>query len=895
MESPDAPPRFVYTFGIGATSTGTSTHALLGGKGASLAEMTRLGLPVPPGFTLTTEACRAFIANRGQLTAEIRAEVLAALAKLEAHMGFSLGDNEAPLLVSVRSGAAVSMPGMMDTVLNLGLNDVTVEALGNRTGNPRFAWDSYRRLIQMYSDVVMGLHGDHLEQLLERLKEKEDVISDASLSTEALRELTGIYRRRLVDLSGATFPQDPKEQLWAAIEAVFSSWNNRRAVDYRNHHRIPHDLGTAVTVQAMVFGNMGASSATGVGFTRNPNHGEPIFFGEWLPNAQGEDVVAGIRTPRPLNVESGALHVEETMEHALPEAYGELVRVKELLENHYRDVQDIEFTVQEGRLWVLQTRTGKRAPAAEVRIAVDMVDEGLITEDEAILRIRPETLEKLMHPRINPDAPRDVLAVGLGASPGAATGRVVFSAQDAVEWSGRGEAVILVRRETSPEDIHGMLKARGVLTARGGMTSHAAVVARGMSKPCIVGCRDIHVNYDDRNFSAGDRVINEGEVITIDGGEGLVMVGAVETIQPRPSAYVARIMGWADAQRRLKIRTNADTPRECAAARELGAEGVGLCRTEHMFFDKGRINTVREMILAETEAGRREALSRLLPMQREDFKGIFRAMAGFPVTIRLLDPPLHEFLTDEAEDITAMATYLGQSETKVRERYRALHEVNPMLGHRGCRLGITYPEIYEMQVRAIVEAACAVAKDGVAVEPEIMIPLVSHVRELELVRELVLTTVDNVLREVGGALKVKIGTMIELPRACMTADQIAPAADFFSFGTNDLTQTTFGISRDDCGRFLPLYVEAGILPGDPFVSVDPAVGALIEIATTRGRAANSDLHVGVCGEHGGDPASIAFFDGLGLDYVSCSPFRIPIARLAAAQAHLMQKKNVVHE
>ncbi len=890
MASPDTPTRYVFTFGLGSMDGGVSMRALLGGKGANLAEMTRLGLPVPPGFTITTEACLAFLKGGGTLSEVVRAQVRDALAQLEAHMGARLGDGDNPLLVSVRSGAAVSMPGMMDTVLNLGLNDVTVEALGARTANPRFAWDSYRRLIQMYANVVMGLHGDHLEQMLERLKEKEDVISDASLSTAALKELTGIYRDRIMELQGKPFPQDPEAQLWAAIEAVFSSWNNRRAVDYRNAHRIPHDLGTAVTVQAMVFGNMGTSSATGVAFTRNPNHGAPTFFGEWLPNAQGEDVVAGIRTPQPLNTTSGALSHDETMEHAQPEAYAELVRVKELLERHYRDMQDIEFTVQEGRLWVLQTRTGKRSPAAEVRIAADMVDEGLITEEDAILRVKPETLEKLMHPRIDPDAPRTVIAVGLGASPGAATGRVVFSAQDAVEWTGRGEAVILVRRETSPEDIHGMLKAKGVLTARGGMTSHAAVVARGMSKPCIVGARDVDVNYVKRTFTVGETVVSEGEVITIDGGEGQVMRGAVATIQPKPSEHLARIMGWADARRRLRIRTNADTPRECETARELGAEGVGLCRTEHMFFDANRINTVREMILAEDEQGRREALGRLLPMQREDFIGIFKAMAGFPVTIRLLDPPLHEFLTDADEDIEAMAAYLGQDVAHVRARYRALHEVNPMLGHRGCRLGITFPEIYEMQVRAIVEAAHAVAKAGHRVEPEIMIPLVGHVRELELVRELVRSTADAVMAELGGKVPLHIGTMIELPRACLTADQIATAADFFSFGTNDLTQTTFGISRDDCGRFLPLYVEAGILPGDPFVSVDPAVGSLIEMATTRGRAANGGLHLGVCGEHGGDPASIDFFDGLGLDYVSCSPFRVPIARLAAAQAHLRRAR-----
>jgi pyruvate,orthophosphate dikinase len=878
--------RFVYTFGLGQHDGDRSMRALLGGKGANLAEMTRLGLSVPPGFTISTEACRAFWDARGALPDAVMVEVREALARLEGHMGARLGDRDNPLLVSVRSGSAVSMPGMMDTVLNLGLNDASVEGLASRTGNARFAWDSYRRLIQMYSNVVLGMHGDHLEQMLERMKEREDVHSDASLSSDALKSLCGIYRERIIELGPRPFPQDPQGQLEAAIEAVFRSWNNRRAVDYRKAHGIPHDLGTAVTVQAMVFGNMGASSSTGVAFSRDPNTGANVFFGEWLPNAQGEDVVAGIRTPQPLNMASGAFDADETMEASLPGAYRELVAARDLLERHYRDMQDIEFTVQEGRLWVLQTRTGKRSPAAEVRVAVDLAEEGLISRSEAILRVRPETLERLMHPAIDPSVKIAPIATGLGASPGAATGRAVFFAQDALEWSGRGEPVILVRRETSPEDIHGMLRARGVLTARGGMTSHAAVVARGMSKPCIVGCREIEVDPDARRFTAGGQVVREGDVITIDGATGQVMLGAIPTVQPRPGPALATLMGWADAHRRLRVRTNADTPRECVAARELGAEGVGLCRTEHMFFDRDRINTVRAMILAETEQGRRASLSELLPMQRADFEGIFRAMGGLPVNIRLLDPPLHEFLTDDEADIAAMAAWLGQDVARVRERYRALHEVNPMLGHRGCRLGITYPEIYEMQVRAIVEAAVRVRAEGVEVHPEIMIPLVGHVRELELTRELVQATVSEVLADLGAALAVKIGTMIELPRACVTADQIATAADFFSFGTNDLTQTTFGISRDDCGRFLPLYIEAGILPGDPFVSIDPGVGALIEMAVTRGRKARPELHLGICGEHGGEPASVAFCHDVGLDYVSCSPFRVPIARLAAAHANI---------
>ncbi|MCC6623421.1 MAG: pyruvate, phosphate dikinase [Deltaproteobacteria bacterium] len=886
--------QWVYSFGEGQADGDATKRALLGGKGANLAEMTRLGLPVPPGFTITTEACRAFWAHGERLTDEIRAQVEDARRLLERRMGQALGDPQGGLLVSVRSGAAVSMPGMMDTVLNLGLNDVTVEALARRTGNPRFAWDSYRRLLHMYSNVVMGLHGDHLEDLLVRMKEREDLHSDASLTAETLEELVGIFKDQIFEQAGQPFPQDATTQLWAAIDAVFRSWNTRRAVDYRNANQIPHDLGTAVTVQAMVFGNMGQTSATGVAFTRNPNTGERMFFGEWLPNAQGEDGVAGIRTPLPINVESGAESPDETLEHQQPEAYADLLRVKDLLERHYRDMQDIEFTVQEGRLFVLQTRGGKRSPAAEVRIAAELVDEGLVTQAEAVKRVRTETLEKLMHPRIDPTAPRVVIAQGLGASPGAATGRVCFHAQDAVERAGRGEDVILVRRETSPEDIHGMLKARGVLTARGGMTSHAAVVARGMSKPCIVGCRDIEVAPDARLFRArGGQIIKDGDLVTIDGAEGTVMLGAVATIQPKPSPELERIMTWADGIRTLRIRTNADTARECLAARERGAEGVGLCRTEHMFFEEGRITAVREMILADSEEGRRNALAALLPMQRGDFVAIFRVMRDLPVTVRLLDPPLHEFLTENAGDIESMARHLGLPVDRVQERYRSLHEVNPMLGHRGCRLGLTFPEIYEMQVRAIIEAACELAADGIVVEPEIMIPLVGHVRELETMRELVRSTAERVQVEQGRDVAYKIGTMIELPRACLTADQIAGAADFFSFGTNDLTQTTFGISRDDCGRFLPLYIEMGILPGDPFVAIDPAVGELVRMGTEKGRSVKADLKVGICGEHGGEPTSIHFCHAIGLDYVSCSPFRVPVARLAAAHAALAQPKKAV--
>jgi pyruvate,orthophosphate dikinase len=877
--------RFVYDFGDGVADGNAGMRDLLGSKGANLHEMTRLGLPVPPGFTITTEACRAFWSS-GELSAEVRAQVLASFALLEKRTGLRLGDPAAPLLVSVRSGAAATMPGMMDTVLNIGLNDWTVLGLAERTANERFAWDSYRRLLHMYSNVVLGLHSDHLEQLLERMKEKEDVHSDASLSSLALRELCQIFQEKIVDLSGRRFPQDPTEQLWAAIGAVFRSWNNHRAVHFRNANHIPHDLGTAVTVQAMVFGNMGPSSATGVAFTRDPNTGASFFFGEWLPNAQGEDVVSGLTTPYPLNSQSGALDPTETMQHALPMAYADLVRIKDTLERHYRDVQDIEFTVEQDRLWILQTRTAKRSATAEVRIAVDLVQEGVIDPREAILRVRTETLERLMHPCIDPDAPREVLTRGLGASPGAASGRIAFSTQDAIERAGRGEDVILVRRETSPEDVHGMLRSKGVLTARGGMTSHAAVVARGMSKPCIVGCRDLEVDIDAKTMRLGAHTFREGDILTIDGADGTVMRGRVPTVQPKQSPEVTRLMSWVDGYRRLSVRTNADTARECRVARDFGAEGVGLCRTEHMFFEEDRVMAVREMILAEDETGRRKALAQILPMQRSDFIAIFRTMAGLPVTIRLLDPPLHEFLTENPGDLEAMAARLEMPLPKIRERYRALREVNPMLGHRGCRLGLSFPEIYEMQVSAIIEAACILAKEGLVIEPEILIPLVFHVRELEILRELIRSTAEAIQLDYGTCINYRIGSMIELPRACVTADQLATAADFFSFGTNDLTQTTFGISRDDCGRFMPLYIDIGLLPGDPFVAMDPAVGELVKLAVDKGRKVKPDLKIGICGEQGGEASTIRFCHGIGLDYVSCSPFRVPIARLAAAQAAL---------
>ena len=883
------PARFVYAFGELARPE--DRVPLLGGKGASLADMVELGLPVPPGFTLTTAACRAWWAAGDRIPDALRAEVRAALAELEARTGARLGDPDRPLLLSVRSGAAVPLPEMMDTVLNLGLNDRTVHGFAAARHNPHLAWDSYRRLVQMYATVVMGVHADVLDQLLERKKDAEGVYSDAALSTEALEQVIGIFTRKIPESCGRPFPQDPEAQLWGAIEAVFRSWNNRRAVAFRNVNQIPHDLGTAVTVQAMVFGNAGASSGTGVAYTRDPNTGAPHLFGEWLPNAQGEDVVRGLHATQPLNLESGAFEAEETLATLAPAAYADLARARDVLERRFRDMQHVEFTVDEGRLWLLQTRTGQRSPDAEVRLAVDMVTEGLITRAEALLRVQTRTLEKLMHPRIDPTAERVILAQGLGASPGAATGRLVFSTEAATEAAGRGESVILVRRETSPEDIAAMARSQGILTSRGGMTSHAAVVARGMSKPCIVGCRDLDVDLERATIGVAGRVLRAGDVVTLDGSTGLVMHGAVPTLMAKASADVVRLLSWVDEVRRLEVRANADTPRDCRIAREFGATGVGLCRTEHMFFEGDRIYAVREMILASDEEGRRAALARILPMQREDFTAIFEAMAGLPVTVRLLDPPLHEFLVDTPEEIEAMAARLSLPYGRVEARYQALAETNPMLGHRGCRLGLTFPEIYEMQVRAIVEAACTLAARGVAVHPEIMIPLVTDAREVELLRDLITATAEAVMAEAEVRVPWRVGSMIELPRACFAADAIARSADFFSIGTNDLTQTTFGMSRDDCGRYLPLYVEMGILPGDPFVTLDPVVRELVTLATVKGRSVKPGLTVGICGEHGGESRAIRFCHDLGLDYVSCSPFRVPVARLAAAQAALESDKE----
>ena len=878
----------VYDFGAGQAAGAAELKSLLGGKGANLAEMTRLGLPVPPGFTVSTATCLEFIAAQGSLSTAAKAQIEDALRVLEARMERRFGDVTAPLLVSVRSGAAISMPGMMDTVLNLGLNDVTVEGLAASTDNPRFAYDSYRRFIQMYANVVMGVDGERLEHHLELMREREGVYSDSELSVEALKALVETYKDTVVAAAGRPFPQDPMEQLWLTIDAVFSSWDNRRAVDYREAHDIPHDLGTAVNVQAMVFGNMGHNSATGVAFTRDPNTGEQRFFGEWLRNAQGEDVVAGIRTPQPINQESGASEGDETLEEELPGPYKALVEVYKTLETHYKDMQDLEFTIQEGRLWMLQTRNGKRTPRAEVRIAVDMANEGLITRNEAIARVSTESIERLLHPQIDPTAKREILTRGLGASPGAATGKIVLTPEEAVDSAGRGEACILVRRETSPEDIHGMLKAEGILTSRGGMTSHAAVVARGISKTCIVGAGEVVIDEAAGVVRIGATTVRPGDIITLDGADGSVMLGAIRTIQPETRPEVDELMGWVDDVRRLDIYTNADTARDCKVARDFGAQGIGLCRTEHMFFDGERILAVREMILAEDEAGRRAALAKILPMQKGDFKAIFEVMNGLPVVIRLLDPPLHEFLPQTDKEIRQLAGELGVSYEALEARTSSLEEVNPMLGHRGCRLGLAYPEIYEMQVQAIVEAACEVMRDGgIDAQPRIMIPLVGHVLELARLREICAQEITNRLEDFPQlSLEVPIGTMIELPRACLTADQVAQSADFFSFGTNDLTQTTFGVSRDDCGNFLPLYVESGILPIDPFVSIDPAVGMLVEMATQKGRSVKPGLSVGICGEHGGEPKSVGFCHRIGLDYVSCSPFRIPVARLASAHAAL---------
>ncbi|MEC9066408.1 MAG: pyruvate, phosphate dikinase [Pseudomonadota bacterium] len=882
----------VFTFGGDAPHSNArqKDKTVTGGKGANLAEMAAIGLPVPPGFTIATDECVRYLKEGGDFSAELRDEVATALQHIERSVGKRFGDAGDPLLVSVRSGARVSMPGMMDTVLNLGLNDETVEGLAATSGDPRFAWDSYRRFIQMYSDVVLGLDHGLFEEALEIAKEDKGFYNDTEMECEDWQALVGQYKDIVRRELGEDFPQDVLHQLWGAIRAVFDSWDSERAKVYRRLNDIPGDWGTAVNVQAMVFGNMGDTSATGVAFTRDPATGEKAYYGEYLINAQGEDVVAGIRTPqyltRAAREKAGAKPL--SMEEAMPEAYAELTRVFELLERHYRDMQDIEFTVERGKLWMLQTRTGKRTASAALKLAVDMVDEGLIDEKTAVLRVDPMALDQLLHPTLDPDAPRDVLTTGLPASPGAASGRIVLDADTAEQWSQRGDKVILVRVETSPEDIHGMHAAQGILTARGGMTSHAAVVARGMGRPCVSGAPGVSIDLKARTLRVGERELAEGDTITLDGGTGQVMAGEVATIEPELAGDFGTLMEWADRHRRMKVRTNAETPADCRMARQFGAEGIGLCRTEHMFFDAGRISAVREMILADSEKGRRAALDKLLPEQRADFRQIFEVMVGLPCTIRLLDPPLHEFLPHGDAEFAELAEATGLGVDHLRRRAQDLHEFNPMLGHRGCRLGITYPEIYEMQARAIFEAACDVAAEsGEAPLPEVMIPLVATRRELELLRELVDRVAGEVFAEKGREIAYLVGTMIELPRAALMAGDIAGAAEFFSFGTNDLTQTTLGVSRDDSARFLAQYVDRGIFARDPFVSLDiDGVGQLVELAAQRGRGTRAELKLGICGEHGGDPASIAFCEKTGLDYVSASPYRVPIARLAAAQASL---------
>ncbi|MCW2390726.1 pyruvate,orthophosphate dikinase [Sphingobium sp. B1D7B] len=882
--------KYVYRFGGGVDDGGKGDKNLLGGKGANLDGMAAIGLPVPPGFTITTEMCTRYYEDGETYPESLNAEVAGGIAHIEGVTGKRFGDKADPLLVSVRSGARVSMPGMMDTVLNLGLNDETVEGLATVSGDARFAWDSYRRFIQMYSDVVLGLDHGKFEEALEIAKEDKGAFLDTELSAEDWQALVAEYKALVQQLWGKPFPQDVHEQLWGAVGAVFGSWQADRAKVYRRLNNIPGDWGTAVNVQAMVFGNMGETSATGVAFTRDPATGENAYYGEYLINAQGEDVVAGIRTPQYLTKaareRAGAKPL--SMEESMPETYAELAKVFQILETHYRDMQDIEFTVQQGKLWMLQTRSGKRTAKAALKIAVDMATEGLITNEEAVARVDAAALDQLLHPTLDPQAPRDVLTKGLPASPGAASGQVVFDAETAERLNELGEAVILVRIETSPEDIHGMHAAKGILTARGGMTSHAAVVARGMGRPCVSGAGSISIDTAGKLMRIGDRLLKEREIITIDGATGEVMAGEVPTVQPELAGDFGTLMEWADQVRRLKVRANAETPQDCRTAREFGAEGVGLCRTEHMFFDAARITAVRQMILAETEAGRREALAKLLPEQRADFTEIFTEMAGLPVTIRLLDPPLHEFLPHEDVDFADVAEAAGVSVDLLKRRAAELHEFNPMLGHRGCRLGVTYPEIYEMQARAIFEAALDVAKaSGDAPIPEVMIPLVATKRELELMKDIVDKTAKAVFAERGASVEYLVGTMIELPRAALKAGEIAEAGEFFSFGTNDLTQTTIGISRDDAGRFLTQYVDKGIFARDPFVSLDvEGVGELIEIAVERGRATRPAIKLGICGEHGGDPASIAFCEKAGLDYVSASPYRVPIARLAAAQAAL---------
>lgn len=886
--------KWVYHFGDGKADGAASDRNLLGGKGANLAEMSSLGLPVPPGFTITTDVCSYYYDNGNQYPEILKTQVAEALKHIAALTGRRFGDAERPLLVSVRSGSRASMPGMMDTVLNLGLNDATVAAIGAEANDERFAYDSYRRFIQMYSDVVLGVDHSFFEEILDDAKANLGLEVDTDLTAADWRDVIDQYKAKVEEELGQPFPQDPEAQLWGAISAVFSSWMNARAITYRRLHNIPESWGTAVNVQAMVFGNMGDTSATGVAFTRNPSTGERKLYGEFLVNAQGEDVVAGIRTPQNITEEARIEAGSErpSLENIMPEAFTEFLKIADQLEQHYRDMQDLEFTIERGKLWMLQTRSGKRTAKAALKMAVEMVEEGLIGKHEAVNRIDPASLDQLLHPTIDPKAERHVVGIGLPASPGAATGEIVFSSEDAEQLKSEGRKAILVRIETSPEDIHGMHAAEGILTSRGGMTSHAAVVARGMGKPCVSGAGSLRIDYRNGTMLTAGGTFKKGDIITIDGGSGQVLKGTVAMQQPELSGDFGHLMVWADEARRMKVRTNAETPSDARAARSFGAEGIGLCRTEHMFFEGPRILAMREMILSADEKGRRVALDKLLPMQRDDFIELFEIMQGLPVTIRLLDPPLHEFLPKTEAEIAEVAAVMGIDAEKLRERAESLHEFNPMLGHRGCRLAITYPEIAEMQTRAIIEAAIAAAKKtGEAVIPEIMVPLVGIKAELDFVKARIDKVAAEIIAESGVKVDYMVGTMIELPRAALRAGDLAQTAEFFSFGTNDLTQTTFGVSRDDASSFLTQYQALGIIEQDPFVTVDfDGVGELVQIAAERGRKQRPDIKLGVCGEHGGDPASIGFYEKTGLDYVSCSPFRVPIARLAAAQAAIAAKK-----
>ncbi len=902
----------VYVFTKERVDGEASLRNLLGGKGANLAEMRKIGIPVPPGFTITTEVSTEYEkAGKEQIIKRLEPEVKKAVAMIEAEMGARFGNPDNPLLLSVRSGARVSMPGMMDTVLNLGLNDDTVKGLAKKTGNERFAWDSYRRFVQMFGDVVLGMKPeskediDPFEAIMDKLKEEKGYKSDTDMTTEDLKSLVSEFKNAIKRQTGKDFPEDPWEQLWEAVLAVFRSWNNDRARTYRELNKIPHDWGTAVNVQAMVFGNMGDHSATGVAFTRDAATGEKIFNGEYLVNAQGEDVVAGVRTPQQITLEGSrrwaklqGISEEErrqkypSLEELMPEVYKELFEIQQKLERHYKDMQDLEFTVQEGRLWILQTRNGKRTGMAMVKIAMDMLEEGLLTEEEALMRVEPEKLDELLHPVFNKNNAQDLKVVtkGLPASPGAATGKIVFFADEAVELAGKGEDVILVRLETSPEDLAGMHAANGILTARGGMTSHAAVVARGMGKTCVAGAGELEIDYKKRQIKVGDLLLKEGDWISLDGSTGEVFLGKIETVDPELTDAFAKLMELADKHAKLYVRTNADTPHDASVARKFGAKGIGLCRTEHMFFEGDKIIAMREMILADDEEGRRRALEKLLPMQRTDFEGIFEAMKGYPVTVRLLDPPLHEFIPHDEQGQREMARVMGVPVEKIKQKVEELTEFNPMLGHRGCRLGNTYPEITEMQTRAILEAALNLKKRGIKAVPEIMVPLVSMKSEMEMQKEIISATAEKVFEEYGERIDFKIGTMIEIPRAALTAGEIAGPAEFFSFGTNDLTQMTFGFSRDDAGKFLKIYREKGLMKDDPFAHLDQeGVGQLVKTAVEKGRQTRPDISLGICGEHGGDPQSIDFFHRADLHYVSCSPFRVPIARLAAAQARIRNK------